>query len=91
MLACSILLLILQSSLSLAGRFSPAVSMQVMSRCTLTAEPQQWADSSSSLQTAPACLQLAGGCFLLITAAILLMLDCHRVLLEEESKLELES
>lgn len=90
MLAYSILLLILQNSLSLAGRFSPAVSMYVVSRCTLTAGPEQWAESSPPLQTAPACLQLNGGCILLMAAAVLLVLDCHRVLLEEESKLGME-
>lgn len=85
MLAYSILLLILQKSLSLAGRFSPAVSMYVMLRCTLTAGPWQ------GLTAAPACLQLTGGCVLLMAAAVLLILGYHQVLLEEESKLEMES
>lgn len=65
MLAYSILLLILQKSLSLAGRFSPAVSMCVMLRWTLTAGPQQWADSSSCSSCLPAAewgLRLADGC-----------------------------
>jgi len=75
------LVLILQNSLSLVGRFSPAVSVWVLSSCSPTPGPL-----GSGLPADGSCLQRSDGGGRCMAAAVVLMLDCHRVLLGEENR-----